>query len=206
MTLFFAPSDASCGGRLFEEQELVRRVRSGDQSAFRELVERFQRKVHSVIHGILRNREDTEDTAQQVFTKVYFAMSSFDCRCSLGAWISKIAINESYSHLRKHRQRLAYEADAPEFEAYVDESVYGSAGGPAADTTLAARDYLNKLLESVPEEQRLLLILKEVEGHSIPELAEMTGATVSAIKTKLFRARQKLIEAAGRMTRDRVSL
>lgn len=206
MTLAFPLPDAFGGGRLIEEQDLVRRVRRGDQAAFRELVERYQRRVYSVIHGILRNHEDTEDTAQQVFTKVYFAMSSFDCRCSLSSWISKIAINESYSHLRKHRQRRALEADAPEYEAFAGESPFGGGLGPAADSAAATRDYLNKLLERVPEEQRLLLILKEVEGHSISELAGMTGLSASAIKTKLFRARRKLIEAAGRMTPDRVSL
>ena len=70
----------------------------------------------------------------------------------------------------------------------------------AIDTTTAARDYLNKLLARVGEEDRLLLVLKEVEGHSIAELAEMTGASQSAIKTKMFRARQKLLEAAGRLS------
>src|SRR5229473_3371173 len=79
------------------ELELVRRVQSGDQKAFRDLLERHQAKVHSIIHGILRNREDTEDIAQQVFTKVYFGMRNFDCRCLLSTWICKIAINECYS-------------------------------------------------------------------------------------------------------------
>src|SRR6185295_2827811 len=87
--------------------ELVRRVQSGDQGAFRDLVERHQAKVFSVAHRILRNRQDTEDIAQIVFTKVYFAINRFDCRCSLSSWICKIAINECYSHLRKQRVRAA---------------------------------------------------------------------------------------------------
>jgi RNA polymerase sigma-70 factor (ECF subfamily) len=187
------------------ESQLVRRVQSGDQGAFRDLVERYRSKIFSVIYRILRNHEDSEDTAQQVFTKVYFAIDDFDCRCSLLTWIFKIAINECYSHLRKRRVKLAHEADSTEWD--------GASHQPAADTTTAARDYLNKLLAHVPEEERLLLVLKEVEGHSIAELAEMTGASESAIKTKMFRARQKLLQAAGRMSQrpalwqpDRVSL
>src|SRR5207247_156951 len=90
--------------------ELVRRVQSGDQAAFRDLVERYKTKVFSIVHGILRNREDVEDISQQVFTKVYFGMRSFDSRCLLLTWISRIAINECYSHLRKVRGKLAHEA------------------------------------------------------------------------------------------------
>jgi len=71
---------------------------------------------------------------------------------------------------------------------------------PPVDTTLAQRDFLNRLLARIPEAERSLLILKEVQGHSITELAEMTGMTASAIKITLFRARQKLIQTAERLS------
>ena len=182
------------------EFELVRRVQSGDQEAFRELVERHQNKIFSVVYRTLRNREDAEDVAQRVFTKVYFGIRSFDCRNSLLTWMYKIAINESYSHLRKRRLELALEVDSPEYEKFVADGWFGAARQSAIDSTTTARDYLNKLLARVGEEDRLLLVLKEVEGHSIAELAEMTGASQSAIKTKLFRARRKLLEAAARLS------
>jgi RNA polymerase sigma-70 factor (ECF subfamily) len=201
MTLCFPQAEAAQDARRDAELELVERVQSGDQAAFRDLVERYQAKIFSVIHRILRNREDAEDTAQQVFTKVYFAIKNFDCRCSLLTWICKIATNECYSLLRKRRLKLEHETAAPEYEAFATESWLGAAPEPAADTATVARDYLNKLLERIPEGERLLLILKEVEGHSISELAEMTGVSESAIKTKLFRARHKLLEAAGRLSR-----
>jgi RNA polymerase sigma-70 factor (ECF subfamily) len=198
-----------------QEFELVRRVQAGDQDSFRHIVERHQDRIFSAVYRILRNREDAEDIAQQVFTKVFFAIKSFDCRCSLLTWIYKIAVNECYSHLRKRRLELAHEADAPDYEDFVSESWFGAARQPAADTEVAARDFLNKLLARLGEDDRLLLLLKEVEGHSVAELAEMTGSTESAIKTKLFRARQKLVDAAGRLSHrpllpsvcpDRVSL
>jgi RNA polymerase sigma-70 factor (ECF subfamily) len=175
------------------EFELVRRVQSGDEEAFRHLVERHQNRIFSLVYRTLRNREDAEDVAQRVFTKVYFAIQSFDCHASLLTWIYKIAINECYSHLRKRRLELAHEVDAPD---YVE---FGATCQSAVDTTAAARDYLNKLLACIGEEDRLLLVLKETEGHSVAELAAMTGTSISAIKTKLFRARQKLLEAAGRL-------
>lgn len=177
------------------ESDLVRRVQSGDQEAFRDLVERHQNRVFSIVYRILRNREDAEDVAQRVFTKVYFAIHSFDCRNSLLTWIYKIAINESYSHLRKRRMAREHEVDVPDYAQFVADSWFGS-----VDTTMAVRDFLQKLLARVGEEDRLLLVLKEVEGHSIAELAALTGATQSAIKTKLFRARRKLLQAAARLS------
>jgi RNA polymerase sigma-70 factor (ECF subfamily) len=200
MTLLFLEADTSRGPQSPMESELVRRVQSGDQTAFRELVERYQNKVFSIVYRILGNRQDTEDIAQTVFTKVYFAIASFDCRCSLLTWMCRIAINECYSYLRKRRVRQAFEAPAHEEQIYEDENRFGASPQPAADRSVAARDLVQKLLARVPEEDRTLLVLKEIEGHSVGELARMTGASESAIKTKLFRARQKLIEAAGRLS------
>jgi len=182
------------GPRQGLELELVRRVQSGDQTAYRELVERHQAKVFSVIHRLLRNRQDTEDTAQIAFTKAYFAIQNFDCRCSFLSWISRIAINECYTHLRKRRVRIAFEPEAG--EASDRESRFGASTGAGADTALAARDLLHKLLANLPEDDRWLLIMKEVEGHSVAELMEMTGASESSVKTRMFRARQKLLAVA----------
>ena len=177
--------------RRMADMALVTRVQSGDQAAFRDLMERYQSKVHSIVYGILHNREDAEDIAQQVFTKVYFAIKGFDGRCLLLTWICRIAINECYSSMRKRRVKLVQELDGPEH----------AGNQPAVDRRLADRDYLNKLLARIPEDDRSLLIFKEVEGHSIGELSQMTGMTESAIKIKLFRARHKLVEAAGRLSR-----
>src|ERR671931_233061 len=76
--------------RAADEAALVRRVQKGDEIAFRNLLERYQSKVFSIIHGILRNRNDAEDIAHQVFAKVYFSIRSFDFRSSLLTWIYKI--------------------------------------------------------------------------------------------------------------------
>src|ERR1700759_3354330 len=95
-----------------EEAALVRRVQARDEMAFPELVERHQSKVFSIIYGILRNHNDAEDIAQQVFAKVYFSIRNFDFRSSLLTWIYKITGNECYGYLRKKRVRkLVYESD-----------------------------------------------------------------------------------------------
>jgi len=185
------------------EGALVRRAQSGDESAFREIVEKYQSKVFSIIHGIVRQRNDVEDIAQQVFAKVYFSIRNFDFRSSLITWIYKITVNECFDYLRKRKVRkLVYESDMSEDEVRCVENSEPSVARQAPmDDTLARRDYVVKLLTRVSEEERTLLMMKEVEGFSVEELAEKTGMNENTIKVKLFRARQKLVKAAQRLDR-----
>lgn len=185
------------------EGALVRRAQAGDEAAFREVVERYQSKVFSIIHGIVRQRNDVEDIAQQVFAKVYLSLKSFDFRSSLITWIYKITVNECFDFLRKRKvRRLVYESDLSEDEVRRMENTEPAVDRHVpADSSLAQRDYVFKLLSRVSEEDRTLLILKEVEGYSVEELAEQTGMNENTIKVKLFRARQKLVRAAQRLER-----
>jgi RNA polymerase sigma-70 factor, ECF subfamily len=185
------------------EGSLVQRAQSGDESAFREIVERYQSKVFSIIHGIVRQRNDVEDIAQQVFAKVYLSIRSFDFRSSLITWIYKITVNECFDYLRKRKVRkLVYESDMSEDEVRrVENSDPGIDRQAPMDESLASRDYVIKLLTRVSEEERMLLMLKEVDGFSVEELAERTGMNENTIKVKLFRARQKLVRAAQRLDR-----
>lgn len=183
------------------EGALVQRAQAGDETAFREIVERYQSKVFSIIHGIVRQRNDIEDIAQQVFAKVYLSLRSFDFRSSLITWIYKITVNECFDYLRKRKvRRLVYESDLSEDEVRrVENTDPAIERQISADSSLAQRDYVLKLLTRVSEEERNLLILKEVEGFSVEELAARTGMNENTVKVKLFRARQKLIKAAQRL-------
>jgi len=188
-----------------EEAALVRRVQARDELAFREIVERYQAKVFSIIYGILRNHNDAEDIAQQVFSKVYFSIRNFDFRSSLLTWIYKITVNECYDYLRKKRVRkLVYESDFSQEDAQRMEASEPAIDPSAPmDRQLAQQDLVAKLLDKVSPEDRSLILLKEVEGHSVEELAAMTGLNENTIKVKLFRTRQKLLKAAQRLGRIR---
>jgi RNA polymerase sigma-70 factor (ECF subfamily) len=186
-----------------EEAGLVRRAQDGDEMAFRQIVERYQSKVFSIIYGILRNHNDAEDIAQQVFTKVYFSIGNFDFRSSPLTWIYKITVNECYDYLRKKKVRkLVYESDFTKEDALrMENSGAAQDQQPAFDVTLAHRDLALKLIANLTEEERTLLLLKEVEGHSVEELAGMTGINENTIKVKLYRARQRLLKVAKRLSR-----
>src|SRR5246500_4633459 len=139
-----------------EEAALVRRVQARDEMAFREIVERYQTKVFSIIYGILRNHNDAEDISQQVFAKVYFSIKNFDSRSSLLTWIYKITVNECYDYLRKKRVRkLVYESDFSEEDAHRMEASE-PAVDPATpvDRKLAQQDLVTKLLDKVSAEDR----------------------------------------------------
>jgi RNA polymerase sigma-70 factor, ECF subfamily len=185
------------------EGALVRRAQNGDETAFREIVERYQSKVFSIIHGIVRQRNDVEDIAQQVFAKVYLSLKNFDFRSSLITWIYKITVNECFDYLRKKKVRkLVYESDMSEDESRrVENSEPALEKTPRADATLARRDYVVKLLDRVSDDEKRLLLLKEVEGYSVEELSGMLNMNENTIKVKLFRARQKLVKAAQRLDR-----
>ncbi len=189
--------------RTSEEAVLVRRIQAKDEMAFREIVERYQTKVFSIIYGILRNHNDAEDIAQQVFSKIYFSIGNFDFRSSLLTWIYKITVNECYDYLRKKRVRkLVYESDFSEEDTMrMENSETARDQRPAVDKTLERQDLISKLLTKISDEDRSLIMLKEVEGHSVEELAEMTGMNENTIKVKLFRTRQKLLKAAQRLIR-----
>src|SRR6202522_3442681 len=134
-----------------DEAALVRRVQARDEMAFREIVDRYQSKVFSIIYGILRNHNDAEDIAQQVFAKIYFSIRNFDFRSSLLTWIYKITVNECDDYLRKKRVRkLVYESDFSIEDAHRLESA-DPATDPAApmDKRLAQRDLGTKTLSKV---------------------------------------------------------
>ncbi len=189
--------------RTTDEAALVRRIQARDDLAFQEIVERYQAKVFSIIFGILRNHNDAEDISQQVFAKIYFSIKNFDFRSSLLTWIYKITVNECYDYLRKKRVRkLVYESDFSEEDTRkMENSDTVVDRERPMDTTLADRDLVMRLLSKLSEEDRTMILLKEVEGYSVEELSRLSGMNENTIKVKLFRARQKLLKVAQRLTR-----
>lgn len=181
------------------EVALVRRAQNGEEEAFRQIVERYQAKVFSIIHGIVRNRNDSEDIAQQVFTKIYFSLRKFDFRSALVTWIYKITVNECYDYLRKQKVRkLTYESDLNEDDLRRVDNMEDPRRNPAeaVDRRAELREYVVMLLDKLSEQERHLLIMKEVEGYPVEELARMVSMNENTVKVKLFRARQKLVKAA----------
>jgi RNA polymerase sigma-70 factor (ECF subfamily) len=188
------PSSAKAPG-VVDDRELVRRAQQEDQQAFEELVRRHQHRVFAVAGGILRRREDVEDIAQQVFVKAYFSLKRFDQRAAFSTWLYKITVNECWDMLRKKKVRpLVYESDLSEEQArQVLASEEKGGGGPDISDRLEARERVENLLEGLDERDRLMLILKEVEGFAVEEIAEVLDLNANTVKVRLFRARRRIV-------------
>ena len=180
------------------DRELVRRAQADDKPAFEELVRRHQHRVFAVAGGILRRREDVEDIAQQVFVKAYFSLKSFDQRAAFSTWLYKITVNECWDLLRKRKVRpLVYESDLGEEQA----RQFGAAeeresGAPDIGDQIAARQHVEMLLNGLDSRDRMMLILKEVEGFSVEEIAEILELNANTVKVRLFRARRRIVARA----------
>jgi len=181
-----------------DDRELVRRAQRADKSAFEELIRRHQHRVFAVAGGILKKREDVEDIAQQVFVKAYFSLKRFDQRAAFTTWLYKITVNECWDLLRKKKVRpLVYESDMSEEQArQVISSAEQGGNGPDISERLAARQRVERLLEGLDQRDRLMLILKEVEGFSIEEIAEVLELNANTVKVRLFRARRRVVSQA----------
>jgi RNA polymerase sigma-70 factor (ECF subfamily) len=188
-----APSAAAV-----EERQLVRRAQKADKAAFETLVQRHQHRVFAVARGILKRQEDVEDVAQQVFVKAYFSLKKFNQRAAFSTWLYKITVNECWDLLRKRKARpLVYESDFSEDQARQFSATERASGGePDTGERMAMRQRLESMLGQLDARDRSMLVLKEVEGFSVEEIAESLGLNANTVKVRLFRARRKMIEFA----------
>src|SRR5947209_17256841 len=190
-----AQGHSSKAAAALNDRELVRRAQRADQEAFEELVRRHQHRVFAVAGGILRRREDVEDIAQQVFVKAYFSLKRFDQRAAFSTWLYKITVNECWDLLRKKKVRpLLYESDLSEEQAQqFGAAEKRDAGLSDISDTLEARQQVELLLEGLDERDRMMLILKEVEGFAIEEIADILELNANTVKVRLFRARRRIV-------------
>jgi RNA polymerase sigma-70 factor (ECF subfamily) len=183
-------------GKQEDDRTLVRECQSGVQSAFEELVRRHQQRVFALVGGILRRPEDVEDVAQQVFLKAYLGIKRFDQRAAFSTWLYKIAVNECWDYLRKKKVRpLVYESDLSEEQVSRLDGIVSLTHPPEGpDDRAEARELLERMLDTLPEQDRQLLVLKEMSGFSVQELAEILKLNVNTVKVRLFRARGRIMD------------
>jgi RNA polymerase sigma-70 factor (ECF subfamily) len=157
--------------------DLIRRLRAGSAVAFRDFVELYQSQVYRVAYAITAQRDHAEEVAQRAFVKAYFSIKNFVGHGSLYAWIYRMAVDEAFLFLRNNRAH-----------AILDQADRNADLG----TICSRRDFINKLMDLIPEEDRCLLFLRDFEGHSVSYLTEVTGLPENTVKQRLLRTRQAL--------------
>jgi RNA polymerase sigma-70 factor (ECF subfamily) len=178
--------------------DLARRAQEGDEFAFSEIVRRYSPRVFGVASRFFRQRSSVEEAAQEVFLKAFTQLKSFEGRGSMEGWLTRIATNTCLNMLRsaKRRPELAV-ADLTEDEtAWLGQQTSSVEYQPrSVEDTLIAADLADRVLEVLPVEDQLALMMMDGEDASVKEVAEATGWSESKVKVRAFRARKKLREA-----------
>lgn len=178
------------------EFELIQRARSGDDSAFNHVVVAYRKRIFSTVARLIGRPEDVEDVAQEVFLRLYYSLDQLRTPEVFEPWLYRLTVNASYDYLRKQRRRNESRmADLSEQQVMMADAAAGGRVNSEDQRRLRVKELLESLLESVSEEDRILLMLKEVEGLSVKELEKVYGVKENALKVRLFRARQRVLKA-----------
>lgn len=179
-----------------QETEWIHRAQQGEEEAFRLLVGKYERRVLALVFHLVRQQNEVEDLAQEVFVKIFRAIRSYNFRASFGAWVSRITVNHCYDYLRRQRSsRLTYYWQLSEERRQMLEAglTPHQEDGPSLEDDAVAKDLATKLLGRAPAEDRIVLVMKEVENLSVEEIGEILGWTVSKVKVRLHRARKRML-------------
>ena len=183
--------------RDLSEAELVELARLGGENAIRTLIERNNQRLFRAARSVLRNDGEAEDVVQETYVKAFTALASFRGEASFSTWLTRIALNESVSRLRRRRKNSELEA--------LDQAVSADSGlvslfplslVPLPADTEAARQEMRQILETandgLPEGFRPVFMQRDVEGLSTEETAEQLTIKPETVKTRLHRARRML--------------
>lgn len=170
-----------------EDMELAVRARQGDMTAFETLVRRYRNDVYALCYYFTRNREDAWDLSQEVFIKAHRALAGFRGDAGFKTWLLRIAANQSKDHLKKRRLQTTpledtWESAATEASQTPAETMEAKEIGAAIDAAV------NRL----PLKHRTAFILREYEGLSYQEMAEVMHCNVGTVMSRLFHARKRL--------------
>lgn len=203
-----APSDGEPPLASLPDDELVERARRRDVAAFEELIARHEEKVYRLAMRFVRNETDAREILQETFLSAWRNLESFQGRAQFASWIHRVAVNAALMLLRSQRRHPQVAVEDVEPEAL------GEAAQQAGATLAAATDWsrrpddhfqseelrrhIQTAVDALPESQRAVFLLRDVDGLSTDETAELLGVTVPTIKTRLHRARLALRAAITR--------
>jgi RNA polymerase sigma-70 factor (ECF subfamily) len=177
--------------------DLARQAQEGDEFAFSEIVRRYSPRVFSVASRFFRQRSSVEEAAQEVFLKAFTQLKSFEGRGSMEGWLTRIATNTCLNMVRsaKRRPELSVADLTDDETTWLEHQSAGSESQRSVEENLIAADLADRVLEVLPVEDQLALLMIDGEDASVKEVAKATGWSESKVKVRAFRARKKLREA-----------
>ena len=183
------------------EMALVQAAKKGDLEAFSELVRRYDRNVFRIAQHITHNEEDAQDVVQDAFLKAYQNLEQFQGNSKFYTWLVRIAVNEALMKLRRRRsdKTVSIDEDVETEEGSMPREVADWSPNPEqlyGQSELS--DILKKTIQGLPPGFRTVFVLRDVEGLSTEETAEMLSLSIPAVKSRLLRARLQLRERLAR--------
>lgn len=176
------------------DQQLVERVQQGDKNAFNLLVIKYQHKVAHLVSRYVKNTGDVADVVQETFIKAYRALPSFRGESAFYTWLYRIAVNSAKNYLvAQGRKPPANDVDAEEADFYDGSDALKENSSP--ERTLMSEQMEKLLFEAVdalPEELRMAITLRELEGLSYEEIATVMDCPVGTVRSRIFRAREAI--------------
>jgi RNA polymerase sigma-70 factor (ECF subfamily) len=166
------------------DDEVVRRVRSGDTALFEVVMRRHNQRLYRAVRAIVRDEAEAEDVMQHAYVQAFARLDQFDGRGGFAAWLTRIAVHEAFARLRR-RARPAPFVRAQAGYAHVPDPEHAAA---AAEL----RRLLEAAIDRLPETQRVVFVLRDVEGRSTAETARVLGIRELAVRARLHRARALL--------------
>jgi RNA polymerase sigma-70 factor (ECF subfamily) len=177
------------------EQELIERTLAGDDAAFGQLVERYQRSAFNIAYRMLGNREEARDVAQEAFWRAYRNLGGFDLDRPLGPWLYRIVTNLSLNRLRRNPPPIiSLDGASGERggEAPPAAAQDKSPGPPERLLQAETQLRIRQAILALPPPDRAVIELRHFQALSYQEIASVTGASVSSVKSRLFRVRRRL--------------
>ena len=182
-------------GDASEELQLVQAAKRGDISAFEQLVKRYDRNVFRIAQHITQNREDAEDVVQDAFLKAYQNLKQFQGNSKFYTWLVRIAVNEALMKLRKRKssKTVSMDEDVETEDGSVPREIADWSPNPEQLFKQSElNEILTKTIQGLPAGFRTVFVLRDVEGLSTEETADMLGLSIPAVKSRLLRARLQL--------------
>ena len=184
-----------------DELALVQAAKQGDVSAYEQLVKRYDRNIFRIAQHITQNREDAEDVVQDAFLKAYENLGQFQGNSKFYTWLVRIAVNESLMKLRRRKtsRTVSMDEDVETEEGSMPREFADWSPNPEQQYgTSELGDILRKTVQGLPSSFRTVFVLRDVEGLSTEETAEMLNLSIPAVKSRLLRARLQLRERLNR--------
>jgi RNA polymerase sigma-70 factor (ECF subfamily) len=185
------------------EAELIAAVLRGDRASFEPLVAKYSPRVFATARRYARRESEIEDIAQEVWLKAFDKLKSFRGEAPFEHWLMRMTVRTCYDFLRGHqrnRESSFSELSEPE-DDWLDRFVADP--GSAAEEADAAKALINRVLQRLSPEARLVIQLLEIEDRSVKEIAELTGWSVPLVKVRAFRARGEMKKILARMAKDK---